>query len=567
MAKKNLGRISFFENKLSEKNSFCGSVVSNSYGSKLPYKTRSLCPECTRVLPATVYAKKGKVFISRKCPLHGVFDEIYWESASEFERARKFAHKSRGIGTSNVSVTKNSGTNCPFDCGLCTNHQNHTALANMVLTNRCDLSCWYCFFYAKDGDPIYEPTIEQIDKMFLNLKAQKPVATNAIQFTGGEPTLRKDLIQIIKLAKKRGFEHIQLNTHGINFALNPKLAKDVAKAGVSTIYMSFDGVTAKSNPKNHYEIPRALDACRAAKLAVVLVPTVIKGVNDGELGEIINFALNNFDVVRGVNFQPVSFVGRMPKSLRNKERITIPRAEKLIEEQTKGIIKQNYFFTVPCVSSVTNFVEAITGSNQYSLSTHYGCGAASYLFFDGEKVIPLPEFFDVVSFFDFLNKSAQRIKSYKLYNFKSTRIIESAKLLIELTKCVDSKKVPKGIDLVKMLVDVLVKHDYSSLGKFSDKTLFIGMMHFMDSYNYDQQRVERCQIHYAMPDGRIIPFCAFNVIPQIYRDKVQKAYALPWEEWSKLNSDKSPGLKYKRNVDKFENEEIYKKTYLEKNNF
>ncbi len=533
------------------------SRVTDSYGKELPYETRSVCPDCKKVLKATVYAKKGNVFIKRKCPEHGEFDEIYWQSEKEFNRAKKYASPSRGLLNNNVGLMQNTGANCPYDCGLCKNHHSHTALANIAVTNRCDLSCWYCFFYAKEGDPIYEPSVEQIRLMLKNMKAEKPIGCNAVQFTGGEPTLREDLFEIIAVAKQEGYEHIQLNTTGMTIAFNPGYAQKLRDAGVSTLYVSFDGTTMKTNPKNHFEIPKTIEECRKADLGVVLVPTLISGINDGDIANIIDFALRNIDVVRGIDFQPVSFVGRMPKSQRDAQRITIPKAIELIEKQTKKVIKKEDFFTIPCVASVTNFIEALTNEPQYSLDNHFACGAATYIFLDGEKVVPLPEFIDVDGLFNFLNERAEAIKSGK------SKHIESAKLLIKIKSFINEKKLPKELNLAKLLFDALIKHDYNALGEFHKKSLFIGMMHFMDPYNYDQQRVERCDIHYSMPDGRIIPFCAFNVVPELYRDKVQKQYSVSWEEFKSKHRDSSsdPLAKYKRDVKALQESPAFKGAY------
>jgi 7,8-dihydro-6-hydroxymethylpterin dimethyltransferase len=541
------------------------SVVTNDYGSDLPYKTKSICPECKRILEASVYEKNDKVYIKRECPEHGVFDELYWESVEEFNRAKKYASNARGLLDTNVGLTNNTGSNCPFDCGLCLNHHSHTALANIAVTNRCDLSCWYCFFYAKAGDPIYEPSVEQIRLMLKNLKSESPVPCNAVQLTGGEPTLRDDLLDIIKVAKEEGFEHVQLNTTGMTIAFVDGYAEKLKKAGVSTLYVSFDGTTQKSNPKNHFEMPKTIEACRKAKLGIVLVPTLIKGVNDGDIGNIVDFALRNIDVIRGIDFQPVSFVGRMPKSQREKQRITIPGAVKSIEEQTNGIIKKKDFFTIPCISSVTNFIEALTNNVQYSLDNHFACGVATYVFVDEEKntVLPLPEFVDVDGLFKFLKERSDAINSGK------NKKVETAKLLLKLKSFIDQKKKPKKLNLAKLLYDALVKHDYSALGKFHQNSLFIGMMHFMDPYNYDQQRVERCDIHYSMPDGRIIPFCAFNVVPELYRDKVQKQYSVSWEEFEKnyKGKSKNPLSKYARDQKLLEADKSYSKIYIKNKYF
>lgn len=538
------------------------SSVSSSYGSELPFRTRSLCPECKHVLDATVYEKDSQVFISRTCPEHGEFDEIYWENAEAYNWARKFAVRSKGIANPNVGeLVSNNGKNCPTDCGLCKNHHTHTALANMVVTNRCDLSCWYCFFYAKEGDPIYEPSLLQIRNMLKALRNQKPVPANAIQFTGGEPTLRKDIVEIVKIAREEGFEHVQLNTHGMGITFRPELATELRKAGVSTLYMSFDGTTPQTNPKNHWEAPFAMDACRKAGIGIVLVPTVIRGVNDHNLGSIINFGLNNIDVIRAVNFQPVSLVGRMPKKLRNQQRITIPSAIKAIEEQTNGAIAKRHFFPVPCITPMSDFIGALTGRAQYELSIHFACGSATYVYLDGDKVVPIPEFVDVEGFLEYLKERSSELEAGK------SRFLVIADALMRLGRFIDKEKQPKALDLKKLLFNAMIKHDYKALGELHKKTLFVGLMHFMDPYLYDQHRVERCDIHYVMPDGRTVPFCSYNVIPELYRDKVQNQYSIPVGEFSKRFPGVEANFKYRRDVQKLEAEDLYQKAYTRLKNY
>lgn len=496
---------------------------------KILSKTRSLCPNCLKFLTATIFEEDNKVWIEKKCPEHGTFKDLYWGDYQMYLKAMKFSHDGKGIYNPNI---KSENIICPKNCGLCKMHLSHTALGNIVVTNRCDLQCWYCFFYAKAMGYVYDPSLDQIREMLRIMRREKPVPANAVQLTGGEPAIREDIIDIIKIAREEGYDHVQLNTNGIRLANDPEFAKKVREAGSNTAYMSFDGTTPKTNPKNHWEVPRALDNCRKTGLGIVLVPTIINTVNDHEVGNILKFGIKNIDVVRGVNYQPVSLVGRITKADVKKYRITIPDVIIKIEEQTDGMVSRDDWYPVPTVSSITHFVEALTGLPKYELTSHAACGMATYLFLDGEKVIPLPRFVDVEGLLEFLDEKAEEIKSGK------SKVFTSFKILAKIGSFIDKEKQPKDLNLVKILFNVLREKDYSALGKLHHRALFVGMMHFMDLWNYDIERVKRCCIHYTQPDGTIVPFCAFNVIPQWYRDKIQKKYSLSIKDWEKKTGKK-----------------------------
>ncbi len=418
-----------------------------------------------------------------------------------------------------------------------------------------------CFFYAKEGQPIYEPSLEQIRAMVRNLRQEKPVPCKAVQITGGEPTLREDLIEIINICKEEGIGHVQVNTDGINFAFKPDLVRRIREAGTNTVYMSFDGMTPKSNPKNHWEAPYAIENCRKAGMGIVLVPTVIRGVNDQELGQMINFGLNHNDVIRGVNFQPVSLVGRMPQKQREKQRITIPKVIENIEEQSNGAIKKEDFYSVPTILPITELVEAMTGKSKYHLSTHFACGMATYIIRgEDDRIVPLPRFVDIEGLMEYMHETAEERRG-------KSKIWTGLKVWRNIGRFIEKDNQPKGFNLNKMLMQALVKHDYRSLGALHHRSLFIGMMHFQDPYNYDVERVERCCIHYAMPDGRIIPFCAFNVLPEVYRDKVQAQYSISQEEWERRSGQTIAEGKYKRDAKKLEEGQVYKDIYTLKDYF
>jgi hypothetical protein len=420
---------------------------------------------------------------------------------------------------------------------------SHTALGNIAITNRCDLNCWYCFFFAEKAGYVYEPSLGQIRTMARSLKNEKPVPCNAVQLTGGEPTLREDLLDIIRICREEGIEHVQLNTDGVRLSTDPTLVEKVRKAGVNTIYMSYDGTTLEKNPKNHREIPGALENCRRADVGVVLVPTVIRGTNDSDVGNIIRFALKNLDPIRGVNFQPVSIVGRVPERERERFRITIPDIIVKIEEEFAGEISRDDFYPIPSCMPFSNFVEALTHEREYELSTHFACGMATYVFLDGDKIIPMPRFVDVDGLFEYLDAKAGDLRE------GSSKYTVGLGLLYNLfTRFIDKSEAPKGLNLSRTLFDALLKHDYRTLAALHHKSLFIGLMHFQDLYNWDIERVKRCTIHYATPDERIIPFCTFNVIPEWYRDKIQKEYGVSITEWEKRTGRKLRDDLYRRAV-------------------
>ncbi len=520
--------------------------------------TKTVCPECKLIIDGTIYKDDDNVMIRKHCPEHGWTVEKYWEDYDMYMKMRRYNYFGRGFDNPNY-VTETKGANCPFDCGMCERHKSHTGLANVVVTNRCHLSCWYCFFYAKEGESIYEPSLAELDKIFYNLRNQKPIPANALQITGGEPMLHPRIIEIIDHAKRAGFDQIQLNTTGIIMAQNPDLAVKARYAGGSVLYMSCDGVSKRANPKNHWEVPLAFDAARKAKMGVVLVPTVIRSVNEHEMGALINLALNNSDVVRAINFQPVSLVGRMPSRMREKQRISIPGAIKLIEAQTNGVITKDDWFSVPYIGGINKFIEALTGEYKYDMSIHFACGAGSYIFVDSDKkIVPLTRFVDAAGLIEHLQSAIYEMEG----RGKLARKAIALKALVGFNRYIDKSKQPKSINFSKLFMSLVLKHDFSAMGNFQLKSLFLGMMHFQDEYTYDIHRVEKCDIHYAMPDGEVLPFCTFNVFPEVYRDKVQRQYSIPAKEWKSTHPEWSyPSDKYIRNVKELEASDTYKRTY------
>jgi len=489
-------------------------------------KTKSVCPECLKVIEALIVKENNKVFLEKTCPEHGFFKELYWGDAELFERFSKYQ---LSIAQEKKSPALNE---CPFNCGLCQAHESQTLLGLIDVTNRCNLNCWYCFANAnKTGivlEPskkeinktgiVLEPSKKEIGKMLDSLAEQKPVRCYAVEFSGGEPTIRKDFIELVEMAKEKGFTQILIATNGIELAKNPDLAKKLRTAGATLVYLKFNGLTPQTNPENFEFIPKILENCRQASLRLALVPTIVNCHNNKEVWKIVEFALDNIDIVSAVNFQPISFTGKTTAKERQEQRYTIPDLIIDLEKQSNGFLSREMFYPIPSVASISFLAEKLLDQKQVVLSAHAHCGAGTYLFKEKDKIIPITDFVKVSELLKRIEKIESR-KEGKLKLVDKTRALND--LRKALNECVDKEKTPSDINLRKTIIQTLLGQS-TKLNEFHLKTLFIGSMHFQDLYNFDVDRVKKCVIHYATLDGRTIPFCAYNNLG--YRQELEKKY-------------------------------------------
>jgi uncharacterized radical SAM superfamily Fe-S cluster-containing enzyme len=478
-------------------------------------KTKSLCPECLKVIEADIKEDDGKVMLEKTCPEHGFFKDVYWGDADFYKRAQHFIKKGKGV--SNPATKRDKG--CPYDCGICDEHNTSTILANIDLTNRCNMKCPICFADTT-SEYLYEPSFEEIVQMMKNLRDELPVPCKAVQFSGGEPTVRKDLPDIIKKAREFGFMQIQIATNGIKLAESADYCRQLRDAGLNTVYLQFDGVTPdvyeKTRGMNAWPIKeKAIKNCETVgATSICLVPTLAKGINDHQVGDIINYAFEHRKAIRAINFQPISFAGRLTYEDLVNMRITIPDFAALVEEQTDGQITKEDFYTVPTVVPISHMVEALTGNPQIELTCHFACGTATYVFKDGDRLVPITQFLDVKELVTYMEElSKEPISTVK-------KPVIGAKLLNKLRKCIDKDKTPSYLNIEKMLIDIFLGRKY--LDEFSYEAVLIGCMHFQDGYNFDLERVQQCAIHYALPNGKIIPFCPFNTV---HRKEFEREYA------------------------------------------
>ncbi len=358
--------------------------------------------------------------------------------------------------------------------------------------------------------------------MMLTLRNQEPVPCYAVQFAGGEPTVRDDLPEIIEAAQELGFSQIQIATNGVRLAKSQEYCESLKAAGLHTVYLSFDGVTdepyRKTRGFNAFPVKqKAIENCRQTDLnSVVLVPTLIKGVNDHQVGDIVRFATRNEDVVRGVNFQPVAFAGRIDQVLRKEQRITISYLVSLLEEQTEGEIPSSAWYPASAAVPIIRFVSAVRNVLLPEFTIHSHCGAGTYIFENEGRLIPITEFVDVDGFLEFLESVTPEFEG------QGSNVTKLAKVLYHVPHYIDDSKRPKDLNIVSLISNFLKNGTREHAAHFHRKALFLGAMHFQDLYNLDLERVEHCGIHYATPDGGIIPFCTYN---NFHREGVEARYS------------------------------------------
>jgi len=501
----------------------------------LPVMTKSLCPECLAVIDAEIDECDDMVFMDKNCPVHGFFRELI-STDIKFYNLTISRDLSRQRHVANP--LKGEQPICPNGCGICSKHLSPSVMINIDLTNRCNLNCPFCFANANKRGEVVELSTEQINKMLDNVCAVDSIKPICFQFTGGEPTVHPQFLEALKEVKKRQFSQVQIATNGITFAQDPEFAVQAAQAGLNVAYLQFDGlddqvyIKTRGRPLLETKL-QAIDNLYQASIRTVLVPTVVKGVNDDQLGAIIRFAIKNIDRIVGISWQPVAFTGRIDYQQRLKQRFTISDLVREIQEQTGFVDMYRDWYPFCFVGPFTRFLESIRNEKHTAFSCNPNCGVGTYLIVDSEidKAFPIPSFIDVDKLMQKLEITADKLKERKLF-----RKLSIVKNLYGLESCYKRQNGPKGWafkDFVDFMMDFAYFSDRYTTNedrirhsiKKPYKILMMACMHFQDSYNYQIDRVNRCVVHYAAPDGRIYPFCSYNSGP-CHRNRVEKQYAV-----------------------------------------
>ncbi|WP_455146739.1 radical SAM (seleno)protein TrsS [Clostridium sp.] len=306
--------------------------------------TYSVCPVCLKRIPAKREERDGQIYLVKTCPDHGTFSSVIWRNK------RKFADW-RG---ERPAVGENENLNCPTGCGLCAEHRRATCCTLLEITARCNMNCTFCF---AEPDGAQDPSLDRVKRWIDDLT--EPGKT-LLQLSGGEPTVRDDLPEIVAYAKQAGCKYVQLNSNGLRLAEDEAFVKRLADAGLSFVFMQFDGVDdavyEKLRRRPMLEVKkRAIEQCGRYGIGVTLVPVIVPGVNTEQIGDIIRFAIQRSPYVRGVHFQPVSYFGRIPELPADDDRYTLDELLEAVVSQSGGLIKEEQIAPSCCDHPMCGF--------------------------------------------------------------------------------------------------------------------------------------------------------------------------------------------------------------------
>ena len=492
-----------------------GTTAGTNVG-RLIRQTESVCPVCLKKVNADIVAYGDEVYMQKTCQEHGFFKTLIWKGAPDYE---SWENQKMPSVQKNPAMQVEKG--CPYDCGLCPEHRQHTCCVLLEVTNRCNLNCPVCFARAGEGDEVKEPSLEEIGEWYDSMMACGGPFN--IQLSGGEPSVRDDLEDIIRLGKEKGFTFFQLNTNGIRLAKEADYAARLKAAGLNCVFLQFDGMR-----ENAYEILRgrkmldikkqAIENCKKANLGVVLVPVIAKGVNEDQVGEILEFALKQMPAVRGVHFQPLSFFGRY-ESGKEKDHFTLPQLLQAIEAQTGGKMKIGDFTPAGAENAYCsfsgNFMKTEDGQlRPWNQSAGCGCGA---------PVEEIPDAGEAA-------KKAQQFVARRWAASEEESCCCCAEPEPEEESCCCCGEPEPEEESCCCCGEPEPEeenccccgesgdsYDTSSLDAFLKRvdqyTLAVSSMAFMDAWNLDLERLRDCYIHVVARKNniRLIPFCAYNL--------------------------------------------------------
>lgn len=464
--------------------------------------TQSLCPECRAVVPAKIVTRGDRVYFRKYCREHGSREDFVCSDVAFYDQLEYAVPAKLPAQT---GVEPNRG--CPYDCGLCSEHEQHTCIGLVEITSSCNLNCPMCF--AASGPGGKHLSVAECERAIDRLVAVEGRA-EVLQLSGGEPTIHPDFEAIVGYAMRQPIDYVQINTNGIRLARDRRLVEMLAAQGQRLeVFFQLDGfndhVSQRLRGESLTAIKlRALDALGEANVHVTLATTLQPGVNEDQLGALVKFAAAR-PWITGINFQPATYSGRHVLPAELERRVTFPDVIKGIAAQTDGMFSTDDFMPLPCA--------------------HPNCHSISYAYRHAGGVTPLMRFIDARKHLDLLANG-----------ISFTRPAASRLMLQYLGRqgCCDGDCAGPGNSTSLPLVDELAgvtdwlrfdERNFPAAREFfakaiaqelgSEDLLRITVTSFLDAYNFDLRRLMKCCTHHVLPSGHVIPFCAYNVL---YRD-------------------------------------------------
>ncbi|MFQ5761725.1 MAG: radical SAM protein [Candidatus Bathyarchaeia archaeon] len=441
-------------------------------------RTASLCPVCLTLVPARIFEAGGRAYMVKNCPEHGSFTGLVWSSAERYVNSFKY----RRPGSKFAECATSTDRGCPYDCGLCPDHLQHTCLAIVEVTQKCNLHCAVCLASAPKAE---QPSLEEFE-FALKALLRHEGAPTPLQLSGGEPTTRRDLCDIVELTRSLGFKYVEIDSNGIELARNPKLTCDLAKAGLDGVYLQFDGVTddvyAALRGANLLNVKlQAVRNALKAGLRVTLACTLVKNVNDHQAWDIVKYAVRQG--LTGVNFQPLAFLGRYPSEasfVNPLERITNSDVAFALASQSGGEVSVSDFIPVPCPDN--------------------RCQLMAYMKVEDGKLVPASR-----------SISQEELTEYYAMFTDSSRMDEAVKAVAErMKRSNEASELPQlpTAGCCSGSTSCLPTQAGPSSG--GERYFAVTSHAMMDVWNTDVNRLRRCCVHELTLDGKLTPFCLYN---------------------------------------------------------
>ncbi|WP_233200311.1 radical SAM protein [Blastopirellula marina] len=474
--------------------------------------TQSLCPECLAVVPAKIITKGNRVYFRKRCPEHGERDDFVCSDVAQYDQLQ---YSVPGKVPHEFGVLPEKG--CPLDCGLCTEHEQHSCIGLLEITSSCNLSCPMC--YAGSGPGGKHLSVAECQAAIDRL-VEVEGRPEVLQLSGGEPTIHPEFETILAYALSQPIDYVMINTNGIRLAHDRQLVERLAaNRDRIEIYLQFDGFSEEASlalrGESLVETKRkAVQICGEAGLHVNLVATLQTDVNQDQLGALVDFCVDK-PWITGLSLQPATYSGRhvLPEVL--ERRITFPDVIRGIDEQTEGRFRQSDFMPLPCA--------------------HPNCHQMSYAYRYQGKLIPLMRFIDATQHIDLLASgisftrpavrdllerylARQGCCSGGNCGTSAPPASDDPFAIIEPPTCEPpqlelSPEMFADPEIGAAAVDFFTKAMRQELG--AGDVFRVMVTSFLDAYNFDVRRVMKCCIHHVLPSGHLIPFCAYNVL---YRD-------------------------------------------------